>query len=483
MSEPVLTGNLQKRSTFRSWTERQVSVTQGVLQYQSHKGLLRKDVAVECVSLQNSIVGEAPEMKRVASSKHSEFVFKLATQGADKIHYFAASSREEMNSWISAISQCGAHKEIPDVEEMVRGSAKSCPFTRIWVNTDDGMLSEAERLVFAECKTPMRQQMVAVGLGVEMNTWTTVDGDGKPPLVLMHGWGASSAFWYRTVDMLSAHYKLYIADWLGFGRSTSVIYEGRFCQEAEDYWLQPFEKWTMTLGLDTFALAGHSLGGYLCCKYAAAHPDKVRMLVLVSPGGTTTEYATVFHAEKNKTSAASDASGAVDDDAFGMHEGDVADDAVEHIGAHSDSDDGHKSGQEQGEPPRSTPPMPVTGSVAPPPRPRIAALSNPRVQSYVWNMSPSGLLRKLGPYGRKVAMRVLKQRWGDHTSPAFVLYTYHMFVREGGHPGENATRHVFKPIALPYHPLEECAGSLQMPSLWLFGATFALPQRNIFSNY
>lgn len=89
-------------------------------------------------------------------------------------------------------------------------------------------------------------------------------------------------------------------------------------------------------------------------------------------------------------------------------------------------------------------------------------------------------------------MRVLTQRWGAQCSAAFTLYTYHphpqhetvflcqfngakryhMFVRGGGHPGEHATRHIFKPIALPVHPLDECAASLQMPSLWLFGALF-----------
>ena len=125
MSAPVFTGSLQKRSTFRQWTVRQVSVAEGVLQYQSHRGLLRKAEVLESVPLTNSIVGEAPEMKRVASSKHSEFVFKLAVEGAGKIHYFAASSREEMSSWISAIGRCGAKIEIPDAEEMIRGSAKS----------------------------------------------------------------------------------------------------------------------------------------------------------------------------------------------------------------------------------------------------------------------------------------------------------------------------------------------------------------------
>jgi hypothetical protein len=199
------------------------------------------------------------------------------------------------------------------------------------------------------------------------------------------------------------------------------------------------------------------------------------MLVLVSPGGTTADCATVFHAEKHKTSAAS---GAGEDSAHDARDGDVAEDAAQHAGPHSDSDDNHSSSEEQIEAPGPTDSATVSAPegerAAPPPRPRIAALTNPRVQSYVWNLSPSALLRKLGPYGRRVALRVLQQRWGGHASPAFVLYTYHMFVRDGGHPGEHATRHVFKPIALPYHPLEECVARLQMPSLWLYGVALAL---------
>ena len=462
MSAPVLTGTLQKGVKFRRWPAREVSVSPGVFTYsRDSSSLFSKSQAPEIISvpLHSSIVGEAPEMKRRASSKHSEFVFKLAVEGEDKIHYFAATSREEMGSWITAIGQCGAKIDTPNVEEMVQGSAKSCPFTRIWVNTDEGMLSEAERLLFADCKTRLQQSMVSVGAGVEINTWTNVDGDGKPPLVLMHGWGASCAFWYRTVDLLSVHHKLYIADWVGFGRSTSLPYEGRFCQEAENYWLLPFDNWTRQLGLDTFALAGHSLGGYLCCKYAVAHPQKVRMLILVSPGGTTLKFATIMEAEKHRSSEtvednaqSSVAEVTVQDD----HEEHVADDALHSIGHHGDSDDDHSNRD-----------VPVQDVAKPPPP---AVLSNPRVRDFVWNLSPSGLLRKLGPYGRKLAMRVLKQRWGDHTSLAFTLYTYHMFVRGGGHPGEDATRHIFKPIALPFHPLEECAASLQMPSLWLYGA-------------
>ena len=84
------------------------------------------------------------------------------------------------------------------------------------------MLSEAERLVFASCKTPMQQRMVTVGEGIQINTWTSIGNDAKPALVCMHGWTASCAFWHLTIDALAHHYKLYLADWVGFGRSSSV---------------------------------------------------------------------------------------------------------------------------------------------------------------------------------------------------------------------------------------------------------------------
>jgi pimeloyl-ACP methyl ester carboxylesterase len=39
------------------------------------------------------------------------------------------------------------------------------------------------------------------------------------------------------------------------------------------------------VGVDSFYLAGNSLGGLIAWKYAAAYPQKVKKLVLVDPGG------------------------------------------------------------------------------------------------------------------------------------------------------------------------------------------------------
>ena len=39
------------------------------------------------------------------------------------------------------------------------------------------------------------------------------------------------------------------------------------------------------LGIDSFALAGHSLGGWVAASLAAAHPDRTRSLVIAAPYG------------------------------------------------------------------------------------------------------------------------------------------------------------------------------------------------------
>ena len=39
------------------------------------------------------------------------------------------------------------------------------------------------------------------------------------------------------------------------------------------------------LDVDRMALVGHSLGGWLAASFAAAHPERVRVLVLAAPFG------------------------------------------------------------------------------------------------------------------------------------------------------------------------------------------------------
>ena len=102
-----------------------------------------------------------------------------------------------------------------------------------------------------------------------------------PALVLLHGYMATSVMWAPNVADFSRDYRVYAIDIMG-QPSKSVPREP--IRDATDYvaWL------TATLdGLDLgrVSLAGMSFGGWLALQYAAAAPERIRRLVLLSPGG------------------------------------------------------------------------------------------------------------------------------------------------------------------------------------------------------
>ena len=114
------------------------------------------------------------------------------------------------------------------------------------------------------------------------STYVTASGPkDAPPLVLLHGYMATSLMWAPNVAAFSRHHRVYAIDVMGQpGKSIPA----EPIRSAADYvsWLN-----TTLYGLriDRFALAGQSFGGWLALNYAIAQPDRVEKLVLLSPGG------------------------------------------------------------------------------------------------------------------------------------------------------------------------------------------------------
>ncbi|MEE8471490.1 MAG: alpha/beta hydrolase [Dehalococcoidia bacterium] len=101
-----------------------------------------------------------------------------------------------------------------------------------------------------------------------------------PPVVLMHGGASDSQDWAETMDALSHSYTLYAPDMVGYGKSD---------RHRGSYYLSDFVKFThglvQKLGLTSFSLVGHSLGGRVCLEIALRHPELVSTLVLVDSVG------------------------------------------------------------------------------------------------------------------------------------------------------------------------------------------------------
>lgn len=107
-----------------------------------------------------------------------------------------------------------------------------------------------------------------------------IEGEGEP-LVLIHGTGAMLQTWDDWTTILSPHYKIIRMDIPAFGltgpRADNVYSDSMYVNFVEQF--------VSKLGIDSFHLAGNSLGGLIAWKYAAAYPQRVRKLVLVDPGG------------------------------------------------------------------------------------------------------------------------------------------------------------------------------------------------------
>jgi len=107
-----------------------------------------------------------------------------------------------------------------------------------------------------------------------------VTGRGEP-IVLVHGLATTGAIWRRVAPSLARSRSVAAIDVPGFGASDPA---GRgFDLDAV---AQRIRVGLARAGFaEPYDLVGHSMGGALALTLAAAHPEAVRGLVLVSPAG------------------------------------------------------------------------------------------------------------------------------------------------------------------------------------------------------
>ncbi len=104
---------------------------------------------------------------------------------------------------------------------------------------------------------------------------------GAPAVILIHGFGASLETWEPWARALSTQYRVIRFDLPGFGL-TGPDPSGDYTDSREITVLIDLMD---RLGLSRATLIGNSLGGRIAWNFAAAHPDRVTRLVLVSPDG------------------------------------------------------------------------------------------------------------------------------------------------------------------------------------------------------
>jgi pimeloyl-ACP methyl ester carboxylesterase len=102
----------------------------------------------------------------------------------------------------------------------------------------------------------------------------------RPPLLLVHGFGASTDHWRKNIAELQAEFAVWAIDLLGFGRSTKAdtIYGG-------DLWRDQLHDFITEIIGESVILAGNSLGGYASLCVAAQRPESAKGLILLNSAG------------------------------------------------------------------------------------------------------------------------------------------------------------------------------------------------------
>ncbi|WP_051938944.1 alpha/beta fold hydrolase [Phaeacidiphilus oryzae] len=115
--------------------------------------------------------------------------------------------------------------------------------------------------------------------------------ESAPPLLLLHGGGATGGVWYRNARALGERYRVLAVDVLGdAGRS---VRSGRPLRRTPDLmgWLDALLD---GLELSGAHLLGHSYGGWIALNYALHAPRRVNRLVLLDPTQCFAGYRPAF---------------------------------------------------------------------------------------------------------------------------------------------------------------------------------------------
>lgn len=101
--------------------------------------------------------------------------------------------------------------------------------------------------------------------------------ESEVPILLVHGFGGSVGHWRHNIPVLARHHSVYAIDLLGFGDSDKPD-----TSYSLNLWVeQVYEFWRTFIKVPV-VLVGNSLGSLTCLSVAAAHPEMVRGVAMIS---------------------------------------------------------------------------------------------------------------------------------------------------------------------------------------------------------
>ncbi len=116
-------------------------------------------------------------------------------------------------------------------------------------------------------------------IDTEIGAISTMQAGSGPPVILLHGLGATKVSFLPTVGALADRHRVIAVDLPGFGDSVKPIgasYDARFFARSVVALLDG-------LGIERASIVGNSMGGRVALELGMAHEQRVERLVLLAP--------------------------------------------------------------------------------------------------------------------------------------------------------------------------------------------------------
>jgi proline iminopeptidase len=171
-------------------------------------------------------------------------------------------------------------------------SRSSTLFTLLAILLGVAACGQVEKPLFRELKVPSGD--------VTLHVRIAGNAEAGDVLITLHGGPGNSSDYVVSLEQLaSAKLAVLTYDQRGTGQST---------EPSEGYsmrnYMADLEAVRQTVGAESIHLLGHSWGGLVALRYAAAHPQRVRSIILMGSGVLTPEAAQAGQASKAERVAA-----------------------------------------------------------------------------------------------------------------------------------------------------------------------------------
>jgi long-chain acyl-CoA synthetase len=117
--------------------------------------------------------------------------------------------------------------------------------------------------------------------GVDLSVVDVWPDGAEETLIFVHGYAGCAETWEYQINHFGHQYRVIVPDLRGHGQSDAPFSDYTMPEIVED-----LDTITDELEIsEPFILVGHSFGGSICAEFAAAHPEKLKHLVLIATAG------------------------------------------------------------------------------------------------------------------------------------------------------------------------------------------------------